>query len=134
MKSFRKVTLLAALSLAALASVGVATASANGHAGQGPGARGTSVSALVTQSAKELGIARADLKQAIVDSANTSIDEAVQDEELDADQADALREDAADNLRVAYSLSRTRTVAANLEITTAISGPANSAGPAPAMK
>jgi hypothetical protein len=119
MKSFRRGTMLAALSLATLLSVGVATASAHGRPGQGPGDRGISISALVTRSATELGIKRADLKQAIVDSANTSIDEAVQDEDLTADEADALREDAADNLRVAYSLSRTRTVAANLEITTA---------------
>jgi polyhydroxyalkanoate synthesis regulator phasin len=120
-KSFRKVTILAVVSLATLLSVGVATASAHGRPGRGAGAgsRGISVSALITQSAKELGITRADLKEAIVDSANTSIDEAVQDEDLTADEADALREDAADNLRVAYSLSRTRTVAANLGITTA---------------
>jgi len=119
MRSFRKGAVLAVLSLATLLSVGVATASAHGRPGQGSGNRGLSVSALVTRSATELGITRADLKQAIVDSANTSIDEAVQDEDLTADEADALREDAADNLRVAYSLSRTRTVAANLGITTA---------------
>jgi hypothetical protein len=103
MRSFRKGTVLAVLSLATLLSVGVATASAQGRPGQGSGNRGLSVSALVTRSATELGITRADLKQAIVDSANTSIDEAVQDEDLTADEADALREDAADNLRVAYS-------------------------------
>jgi len=68
----------------------------------------------VTQSAKRLGVKRAEFKQAIVDSANTSIDEAVADEELDSEEADDLNEEASDNIRVAYDLSRTRTVAANL--------------------
>ena len=119
MRSFVKLPLAVAVSLAAILAVGVATASAHGRPGQGPGVRGISIGSLVTQSATELGIERAELKQAIVDSANTSIDEAVADEELDADEADELKKEAADNLRVAYSLSRTRTVASNLEITTA---------------
>jgi len=119
MRSFRKVTALAALSLAALLTVGVATASAHGRPGQGPGVRGVGIGPLVTRSAKELGIARAELKQAIVDSAIASIDEAVEDEEIDADEADELKEEATDNLRVAYALSRTRAVAANLDISTA---------------
>jgi len=119
MRSFVKLPLVAVVSLAVLLAVGVATASAHGRPGQGPGVRGVSIGSLVTRSATELGITRAELKAAIVDSANTSIDEAVADEELDADEADELKAEAADNLRVAYSLSRTKTVASNLEITTA---------------
>jgi hypothetical protein len=119
MRSFMKIPLATAVSLAALLAVGVGTASAQGHPGQGLGVRGISIGSLVTRSATELSIPRADVKQAIVDSANTSIDEALADEELDADQADELKQEAADNLRVAYSLSRTRTVASNLQISTA---------------
>ncbi len=81
--------------------------------GHGPGGR-VAIGSLVTQSAKQLGVTRAKLKQAIVDAANTSIDEAVEDDELDADEAAELREEASDNLRVAYDLSRTRTVAASV--------------------
>ena len=36
-----------------------------------------------------------------------------------ADEADELKAEASDNLRVAYRLSKTRTVAANLDISTA---------------
>ena len=118
MRSFRKVPLLAVLSLAVLLTVGVGAASAHGGPGQSPRARGVSLGPLVTQSAKELGIARAELKQAIVDSALTSIDQAVEDEDVDADEADELKQAATDNLRVAYAWSRTRTVAANLDIST----------------
>lgn len=119
MRGFVKLPLVAGLTLAALLAVGVATASAHGRPGQGPGVRGISIGSLVTRSATELGTTRAELKAAIVDSANASIDEAVADEELDADEADELKAEAADNLRVAYSLSRTKAVASNLEITTA---------------
>lgn len=112
MRSFRYVPLLAVLSVAALLAVGVTAASAHGRPGHG--VRGVAIAPLVTQSAKQLGVTRANLKQAIVDSANTSIDEAVADEELDAEEADELKEEASDNLRVAYDLSRARTVAANL--------------------
>lgn len=119
MRSFKHVPLLVVLSLAALLTVGVTAASAHGRPGQGPGGRGVAIGSLVTQSAKQLGVTRAKLKEAIVDSANTSIDEAVEDEEIDADEADELKEEANDNLRVAYALSRTRIVASNLGISTA---------------
>jgi len=116
MRSFRKVSLLAVISLAALLTVGVGAASALGRPGQGPGARGIGISPLVTQSAKELGVTRAELKEAIVDSAILSVDQALEDEDIEADE---LKAEAGDNLRVAYRLSRTRTVAANLGISTA---------------
>ena len=73
----------------------------------------------MTQSAKELGITRAQLKEAIVDSAISSVDQALEDEDINADKADELKAEASDNLRVAYRLSKTRTVAANLDISTA---------------
>jgi len=116
MRSFRKVPLLAVISLAVLLTVGVGAASAHGRPGQGPGARGIGISPLVTQSAKELGVTRAELKEAIVDSAILSVDQALEDEDIEADE---LKAEAGDNLRVAYRLSRTRTVAANLGISTA---------------
>jgi prophage DNA circulation protein len=103
------------LSLAALLLVGVGTASAHGGKRNG----GTNVSALVTQAAKELDVTRAALKTAIVDSANTHIDDALADEDIDSDQADELKAEVEDNLGVAYAVSQTRTVASNLKITTA---------------
>lgn len=111
--------MLAFVSLAVLLTVGVGAASAHGRPGHGPGVRGIGIGPLVTQSAKQLGVPRAKLKQSIVDSAVASVDEAVEDEEIEADEADGLKEEASDNLRVAYALSRTRTVAANLGISTA---------------
>jgi hypothetical protein len=50
--------------------------------------RQASTSALVTAAAKELGVARARLKQAIVDAATARVDEAVDDGDLEADDAD----------------------------------------------
>lgn len=116
----RRLTLLAVMSLAVLMTVGVATASAHrGGPGKGSGVRGVAVGSLVTEAAKQLDVTRAKLKAAIVDSAIARIDEAVEDEDIDADEAAELKEEASDNLRVAYSLSRTRTVASELGITTA---------------
>jgi hypothetical protein len=119
MRSFRKVPLVAVLSLAAALTFSVAVASAHGGPGNGLGQRGIAVGPLVTESAKQLDVTRSKLKEAIVDSAIASVDEALEDEEIDADEADELKEEASDNLRVAYRLSRTKTVAANLDISTA---------------
>jgi hypothetical protein len=119
MRSFRKVPLLVVVSLAAVLTVGVAAADAHGGPGHSLGARGIAISPLVTQSAKELGVTRAELKQAIVDSATSAVDQAVEDEDITADEADELKAEASDNLRLAYHLSRTRTVAANLDVSTA---------------
>ncbi|MBA2462988.1 MAG: hypothetical protein H0V45_14695, partial [Actinobacteria bacterium] len=86
----------------------------------GPGGKGrASTGALVTEAAKQLGVTRAKLVEAIEKAALTRIDEAVEDGDVDADDAADLKEEAGDNLRVAMELSRTRTVAANLGITTA---------------
>ena len=100
-----------------LFAVAVSTASA--HGGRGGPLRGASASALVTQAAKELGVTRAKLKDAIVDAAAARIDEAVSDGDVDKDDAADLKADVADNLNVAMSISRTRTVASNLGVTTA---------------
>jgi hypothetical protein len=92
--STRRKLALAAVSLVALLTLGVATAGAHGGPGGGERlAHASSTSALVT--------------------------EAVADEDLDADRAADLKDEVPDNLRLAMALSRTRTVASNLGITTA---------------
>jgi hypothetical protein len=110
---------VALASLVAALSLGAATATAGGgHGGRG-GLGGASVSSLVTQGAKELGVTRAKLVTAIQDAAATRIDAAVDDGDLSADRAADLKEEVQDNLGAAYSLSETKTVASNLGITTA---------------
>ena len=116
-RSVRRATLLAALSLVAVLAVGVAAAGAHGGPGRG-GPKGPSASALVTEAAKQLGVTRAALVAAIEKAAVARIDEAVEDEDVDADRAAELKEEAQDNLRMAMALSRTRAVASNLGITT----------------
>jgi polyhydroxyalkanoate synthesis regulator phasin len=110
--------LVAVLSLVALLTVGATAASAHGGK-RGGGSGGASVGALVTQAAKELGVTRAKLVTAIEESAVAAIDDAVEDGDLDADDAAELKDEAGDNLRTAYALSRTRTVASELGVTTA---------------
>jgi prophage DNA circulation protein len=117
--SVRRLVLLGALSLVALLAVGATTAGAHGGPGRGGGAKGGSASALVTEAAKQLGVTRAKLVEAIEKAAIARIDEAVEDEDVDADDADELKEEAQDNLRYAMALSRTRAVASNLAITSA---------------
>jgi hypothetical protein len=120
-----KYVLAAAACLVAVLSFGAATASAHGGPG-GPGGRGpggpgggASVSSLVTQAATSLGITRATLVKAIDDAAATRIDAAVTDGDLSATRAADLKAETQDNLNAAYSVSETKTVAANLSITTA---------------
>lgn len=116
-RSVRRVTLLAALSLVAVLAVGVAAAGAHGG-GPGHGGKGASASALVTEAAKQLGVTRAALVAAIEKAAEARIDEAVEDEDIDADRGAELKEQAQDNLRSAMALSRTRAVASNLGMPT----------------
>jgi hypothetical protein len=111
----RRLTIFSAVALAALLTVGAAVASAHG----GPGVQRASTGALVTQAAKELDVTRAKLKSAIVESAVAAINAAAEDGDIDTDEAAELKEEAQDNLRVAYHLSKTRTVASNLSVTTA---------------
>jgi hypothetical protein len=113
-----RITLLALVSLAALLMVGATAATAH-RGGPGMGGKGTSSSALVTAAAKQLNVTRAALVKAIEDAAVSRIDEAVADEDVDADDGDELKEEALDNLNLAMSLSRTKAVATNLGITTA---------------
>ena len=117
--TMRRISLLAALSLVAVLAVGVATAGAHRGGPGGKGPRGASAGALVTEAAKQLGVTRTKLVEAIEKAAATRLDEAVEDGDVDADDAADLKEEAGDNLRFAIELSRTRTVAANLGITTA---------------
>jgi hypothetical protein len=97
-------------------AVGATAASAHGPRGGPP--RGASASTLVTQAAKELGVTRAKLKDAIVDSATARIDDAAADGDIDTDDVADLKADVADNLQLAIGISRTRTVASNLGIST----------------
>jgi hypothetical protein len=118
----RRLTTFTVLSAAALLAVGVVTASANrGRVGPGQvrGAHGVAPGALVTEAAKELEVTPAALKTAVVESAEAEIDEAVEGDELDADEAADRKQQARENLRYAYRLTRAQTVASNLGITTA---------------
>ena len=111
--------MLAVLVLAALMTVGTATASA--HSGRGGKARagGASVSTLVTRAATQLNVTRANLVAAIRASAVARINAAVAANDVTAADAAELREAVADNLSFAYRLSRVATVASNLNITEA---------------
>ena len=110
----KRLGLLSVAAATALLVVGVATASAQGRGGP----KGPSTSALVTEAATQLKVARADLKAAIVKSAEDRVDAAVEDEDITSDEGDDLKAEIEDNLNTAYQVSQTRTVAANLKITT----------------
>ena len=112
----KRIGIISALALTGLLAVGVTTAGAQGGRG---GPKGPSASALVTEAATQLKVARADLKAAIVKSAQDRVDAAVEDEDITADEGDNLKADIEDNLNIAYQVSLTRTVASNLKITTA---------------
>jgi hypothetical protein len=116
-RSVRRIALLAAVSLVALMTVGAATASACG--GGGAGGRGVSASTLVTQAAKQLNVTRAKLKSAIVDAADAYIDSEVTSGDVTSDEAADLKDRVDDDLAFAIATSRTKTVAANLGVTTA---------------
>jgi hypothetical protein len=118
-RSIRKLTLGVVLAAVALLAVGVGAAGAHGGAGKGrPGLGGESAGKLVTEAATRLGVQRAALVEAIEKAAATRIDEAVEDGDLDADDAADLKDETADDLRLAMSVSRTRVVAANVSKTT----------------
>lgn len=110
----KRLGLLTVAAATAILVVGVATASAQGRGG----AKSVSTGALVTEAAKQLSVARPDLKAAIVQSAEDHVDAAVEDEDVTSDEGDQLKADIEDNLNVAYQVSQTRTVAATLKITT----------------
>lgn len=112
-----RLSTFAVLSLVAVLAVGATVASA--HRGPGRGGKTANASALATQAAKQLDVTRAKLVAAIEDAAVARIDEAVDDGDIEADEADELKEEARDNLRYALQLSRTKAVASNLGVTTA---------------
>jgi hypothetical protein len=111
----KRIGIITALALTGLMAVGVTTASAKGP--RGP--KGPSASVLVTEAATQLKVTRADLKAAIVKSAEDRVDAAVEDEDITSDEGDDLKAEIEDNLNTAYAVSQTRTVASNLKITTA---------------
>jgi len=115
-----KRTILKALTLAAAvtAVLALGATAATAHGGKGR-AGSVSTTKLVNAGAKQLNVTAAKLKAAIVASAVTRITEAAADEDIDADEAAELKEEAQDNLKTAYSLSRASTVAKELGITTA---------------
>ena len=103
---------LAVVALAML-SLGVVSASAHGRGAAGTG--GTAATkALVADAADRLGVTTARHTTAITDAATAQIDEAVEDGDVDADEAADLKERASSSLRYAMAVSRTRVVAANV--------------------
>ena len=116
MKGFTRFAALAAISLVAVLAIGTSTASAN-HGGGGAGLR-VGVDDLVTQAANQLGFNRTRVVNAIVNSALARINDALADGDIESDDVAAYRTKVNNNLRFAYAISRTRTVASNLGITT----------------
>jgi len=114
-----KRTILKALTLAAAVTAVLALGATAATAHGGKGRAGSVTTKLVNAGAKQLNVTAAKLKAAIVASAVTRITEAAADEDIDADEAAELKEEAQDNLKTAYSLSRASTVAKELGITTA---------------
>jgi polyhydroxyalkanoate synthesis regulator phasin len=124
MRSRKRIGVVAVLAVLALLAVGASSALAHGgpwrggvHARMMPG--GGSLSSLLSEAARQLGVSKAALTDAIEKSALERVDALVEDEELDADDAADLKEEVRDNVQVAYSLSRASTVAKHLGVTTA---------------
>lgn len=121
--SLKRMPLVALVALVAVLALGATAASGHGGGRGGGGGhhgtKGVSSSALATEAAKQLGVTRAALVAAIQKAAVARIDEAVQEEDIDADEATELKEEVADNLSHAMRISRARTVATNLGVTTA---------------
>jgi hypothetical protein len=110
----RNFILTLGVALVAFLAVSVGSAAAHG----GKGGLGVGTSALVNAAAKNLNVTSAKVKSAIVDSAVARINAAAKDGDLDEDDAADLKDEATDNLRVAYAISQTSTVASNLSIST----------------
>jgi prophage DNA circulation protein len=116
-KTLTKLALTLALAAAVAVAAGAGPAAAHGgHGGYRLGA--VSTTKLVNAAAKQLNVTTAKLKAAILASANARIDEALADEDIDKSEAADLKDEAADNLNVAYSLSRASTVAKELGVST----------------
>src|SRR5437867_5484650 len=116
-KTLTRLALTLTLATAVGVAAGVGPAAAHGgHGGYRLGA--VSTTKLVNAAAKQLNVTSAKLKAAILASANARVAEALADEDIDAAQAADLKDEAADNLNVAYSLSRASTVAKELGVGT----------------
>ena len=116
MNRLRMLVLVSAVALVGLLALGPSVAGA--HGGRGLGLHGTSATALVREAAERLNVTAARLTEAIENAAVARIDEAVREDDIDADDAVELKEAARDNVGFAMRVSRTRTVATNLGITT----------------
>jgi hypothetical protein len=114
----RSIPRLALLSVVVVGALALGAATAGAHGGPRIGTKGDGGAALVTEAAKQLDVTRAKLVDAIQDAAAARIDEAVEDGDVEEADADDLKAEAQDNLRFAMSVSRTRTVASNLGVTT----------------
>jgi hypothetical protein len=117
-KTLTKVVLTLTLAAAVAVAAGAGPAAAHGGGGGGKHLGAVSTTKLVNAAAKQLNVTSAKLKTAILASANARIAEALADEDIDAAEAADLKDEAADNLNVAYSLSRASTVAKELGIGT----------------
>ena len=116
-RSLTKVVLALAVAVTAFLAVTVGTAAGHGGPGHGgPGGR-VGVTKLVNAGAKELGVTNAAIRAAILKSANARVDDALADGDVTAAQAADIKDEAADNLGLAYHLSRASTVASALGIT-----------------
>jgi hypothetical protein len=113
-RTSRNLIVLVVVSL--VATLSLAASSAGAH---GPRLGAVNTTALVAGAAQRLDVTAARLTTAITNAAIARIDEAVAEDDVDADDAADLKEEARESLRYAIGLSRTRTVAANLGITTA---------------
>ncbi len=109
--------LVLAIATVATALLAVGVGSAAGHGGRG-GIGHVGTSALVNAAASQLNVTSAKLKGAILDAALARVDDALADEDISASDAADLKEEARDNLIVAYSLSRASVVASKLGVTT----------------
>jgi len=108
-----RLILLAVTGVLAVFTVGTGVALAHG-----PGSV-SKTNDLVADAAKRLDVGADKLKDAIRDAAVARVDEAVKDDDLDADDADAYKDEIKDNLQFAISISRAKTVAANVNTTKA---------------
>jgi hypothetical protein len=116
---FPRLALFALAMLMASLAVSVTSALAHGGGRGGGGLGGASANELVAEAAEQLDVTTAQLRTAIVNAAIARVNEAVEDEDVEAEDAEELKERARDSLRHAMKISRTRVVAANLDITAA---------------
>lgn len=122
MRRIKGIGAVAALAAVALLAVGSTAALAHGGKGRGGGPHlmmGGSFGSLLTEAASQLGVTKAALTAAIEKAANARVDEAVEDGDLDADDAADLKTEIGEDVAFAYHLTRASVVAKNLGITVA---------------